>query len=166
MHKPIEQKAMPVFISYTRADEAVARQIHTILTAKQVTAYLDLLDPQIAPDRVTQAICNGLNRCTHLLAVVSRETRGSWWVPFEIGVATQGDRRITTFVRDLKRVDLPHYLQIWPILIADAQLDTFARLYLQDRMVLENKGLVTAARSADIQNASQFHARLRGAIGQ
>ena len=46
------------------------------------------------------------------MALVSSTTAESWWVPFEIGVATDKERRITSFA--LAAVKLPDFLTVWP----------------------------------------------------
>jgi len=99
---------MPVFISYQRADEARALVIKTKLDANRVPSYLDVLDPSQV-ESVTQKILKALHDCSHMIAIISVNTAKSWWVPFEIGVATERDARISTFRRDT--VDLPDYLR-------------------------------------------------------
>ena len=80
---------MPVFISYHRPDAAKASAIQSYLSGRGVTAYLDLLDTDLQQvDNVHGDDPKKLDACTHLMALVSSTTAESWWVPFEIGVAT------------------------------------------------------------------------------
>lgn len=160
-------KAVPVFISYHRPDEARARTISSYLRdAHGIETYLDVLDPSIqGPQGVTAHILDGLHRCTHLLAVISGTTATSWWVPFEIGVATERDRRIASY--QIAAVTLPDYLRVWPVIIDQSGLALFARRYLQDRVVLEEKHLSLSERQrAPIQTAADFHRQLKADLGQ
>jgi hypothetical protein len=51
----------------------------------------------------------GLMHCTHLLALISPRTKGSWWVPFEIGACRGRNKDLTFFVhKDVE--DSPSYL--------------------------------------------------------
>ena len=61
--------------------------------------------------------------CTHIIAVVSRETALSWWVPFEIGEATALERRISTYQTGYAQ--LPEYLAKWPIMTTDFHLQYY-----------------------------------------
>jgi hypothetical protein len=51
----------------------------------------------------------GLANCTHLLALISTATRGSWWVPYEIGSVRGRSKQLAFFVHKEVR-DLPDYL--------------------------------------------------------
>ena len=51
----------------------------------------------------------GLANCTHLLAFISTATRGSWWVPYEIGSVRGRSKQLAFFVHKEVR-DLPDYL--------------------------------------------------------
>lgn len=156
---------MPVFISYHRPDELRARNIHLYLRAEGVPAYLDVLDPELqGSEAVTKRILDALRRCTHLLALISNTTVNSWWVPFEIGVATDSDRRISSY--DIARVSLPEYLRIWPVLRDEDDLAKYARRYKQDSLPLQKAGKTLEARAAYVQSAEQFHRVLKTDLGQ
>lgn len=101
---------MPVFISHRTADDAQAQVLsQRLITKHNIRCYLDHFDPQARTTReITDLIVSRINTCTHLMALVTNATVGSWWVPFEIGVARQGDRRITSFVANT--VTLPEFL--------------------------------------------------------
>lgn len=154
---------MPVFISYQRADETKAVSIKAKFDSAAVPSYLDLLDPSLV-ETVTQNILNALHKCTHMMAVVSTNTVNSWWVPFEIGVATERESRITSYRRD--SVTLPDYLKKWPVLDYDSQLDDFIQLYKKDKEVLEMRKSYSEAASTSIRKAADFHAQLKARLGQ
>jgi TIR domain len=154
---------MPVFISHRTADDARAQALSgRLLTRHKIHCYLDHFDPKAkSTSEITNLIVGRINTCTHLMALVTNATVGSWWVPFEIGVARQGDRRITSF--DDSTVELPEFLTEWPVMVSDADLDLFAEAYHRDR---SSKPLMEryASASRSIGTANEFHARLKSAI--
>jgi hypothetical protein len=81
---------MPVFISHRQGDTDKALRLQQFLEINKVRTVLDVLDDLIAsaanesPARLTEAIVQRLGSCTHLMIVFTRNTQGSFWVPFEI----------------------------------------------------------------------------------
>jgi hypothetical protein len=55
---------------------------------------------------------------------VSEATRTSWWVPWEIGIASEKDFPLATFAGGT--TNLPEYLKKWPYLRSDSDLDLYA----------------------------------------
>ena len=158
---------MPVFISHRKADTATAVRANSRLKQYGIPTYLDVLDLALqSPENVTQKILAGLQPCTHLLAIISAETAGSWWVPFEIGVATNADKRITSFSIATARANLPDYLLVWPVLTRDEQIEMFAMRYLKDRKTLEKSYRLEEAQRTPIQSAADFHRLLKRDLGQ
>jgi hypothetical protein len=156
---------MPVFISYHRPDEQRAKNIHLLLRASSVEAYLDVLDPQLqGHEGVTKRIVDALERCTHLLAMISNTTVASWWVPFEVGVATEKTRRITSY--DVSTVALPEFLKIWPVITNSEGLNRFIRRYKEDSSVLKKSYKMSEAARSSVQTASDFHRLLKSDLGQ
>ena len=120
-----------------------------------------MLDPQLqSTDDITSVIVTRVRQCTHLMAVTSANTVSSWWVPFEIGVATDQDRRISTYT--LEATNLPDYLKKWPVLKSKAHLDQFIDLYQRDKVVAFSES--AAART--VTSADNFHQSLKSRIGQ
>lgn len=154
---------MPVFISYRHKDRETALVVDYIMKQNGIKTYLDVLDSQSqTTDQITEVITARMKDCTHLIAVVSENTEGSWWVPFEIGEATIIDNRIATFQKD--NVSLPDYLKKWPKMKTTEHLSQFAIAYKSDRkpsLEAFGKSLSTAARTAD-----DFHDLLKRKIGQ
>ncbi len=160
---------MPVFLSYYRLDEQKARAIHDRLTRIHgVSTYIDVLDQEMrSASDVTGLILSRLSSCTHIMALLSSATVQSWWVPFEIGAATQNERRIVSYNASyVSREDLPGYLKLWPILRSIEDLDRFAHRYKQDRLPLEKSQRLTEAKAAAIQSANEFHRLLKFDISQ
>ncbi len=155
---------MTVFISYQRVDEAKARSIGDQLEALGVSTYIDVMAPLLASAQgVTKTILNRLRSCTHLMAVVSANTVRSWWVPFEIGITTERDRRITSYRRDT--VPLPEFRRIWPVLDYDRELVDFARRYFQDSAHGEKSLRFQESVQKSIASAAQFHSALKRDLG-
>ena len=159
---------MPVFISHRTADDVVARTVHDRLTRVHgIQCYLDDLDREAhRTSKITALIVDRLKSCSNLLALVTRNTKGSWWVPFEVGVARQAPRIITSYT-DLQQGELPEYLREWPVLRGENAVDIFAVHYRRQvatirRTVLESRG----APSEGIAAVSQFHSALKAELRQ
>ena len=105
---------MKVFISHKQEDSALAISVKNAFTQYGITSYLDLLDSKISGGgkELTEHIKENLNSCTDIIVVMSEETKKSWWVPFEIGMAAQVDMPTVSFLKS--EVELPDYLSYWP----------------------------------------------------
>lgn len=162
---------MPVFISHRTADNEIAQRVAQRLKYQHnITVYIDDIDQELRRIRGTAAITGLLvqrvNACTNLLAIVTQNTEGSWWVPFEIGVARQSPRAITSMT-NLPDTSLPEYLLEWPRLRGDSAIDTFARLYKEQLQVLKEQVMEKrASASLQVSYVDQFHASLKSALGQ
>lgn len=159
---PKTSEVMPVFISHRTADDNVAQRIaQRLVRVHNILCYVDDFDPFTKkPGGITELVLDRIGRCTHLLALITDNTIGSWWVPFEIGVARQSDRRIASY--DSSTKSLPEYLQEWPIVSGEGAIDKFAELYRQDASA---KSLLTSQwRPAN--SPDQFHRGLKLALGQ
>jgi hypothetical protein len=118
---------MKVFISHQRADSTLALGIAGRLRIYHaIESYLDVIDPNVAStgDELADHVKSELGKCTQLLAVVSEATRTSWWVPWEIGIATEKEFPLATFAGGSAAV--PEYLKKWPYLRTEADLDRYA----------------------------------------
>lgn len=156
---------MPVFISYRHTDRASALAINDRLQREQITTYLDVLDAESrTTDDITQVISTHIRACTHLIALVSKNTSQSWWVPFEIGEATIIDRRISTF--QAGEADLPEYLEKWPIMRTARDIDLFVTSYRLEktlsRAIVGNESFESTTSSRS--NADKFHADLKARL--
>ncbi len=159
-----------VFISHKREDETAALRVSNRLRQHGVDSYVDVLDPHVekAGDELSDYIRETLRTCSHLMAVVSESTKLSWWVPWEIGVATEREAAISTFAGG--RCDLPAYLKKWPYLQTEADIDEYVRV---SRGM---EGYISTFRGAQEHNraamsfipgyAGRFHTQLKKALGQ
>lgn len=106
---------MKVFISHKNEDSSTAKEIKDVLSINGISAYLDILDNynnELKGKELTEHIREKMNDCTDLLVVISEKTKESWWVPFEIGMASQNDFPIVNYLR--AGIRLPDYLEYWP----------------------------------------------------
>ena len=159
---------MPVFVSHRTADNVIAKVVHDRLSYTHgIVCYLDDLDKEAHySTRITALIIDRLTSCTNLLALITRNTKGSWWVPFEVGVARQAPRIITSYT-DLPRGELPEFLREWPVLYGVSAVDTFAEHYKRQavtlrRTLVERQGLA----SEGVTNVARFHRDLKAALHQ
>lgn len=120
-----------VFISHKKEDELAAIDIGKFLMeVVGVNIYLDILDAslQTATQKendtlIVESIKKGLECSTHLLCLISDNTRLSWWVPYEIGIADNKNLNIASLkLKDIN--DIPSFLKIHP---AFYNVDEFIR---------------------------------------
>lgn len=167
---------MPIFISYRHTDRMKALEISKKFDINNITYYLDVIDEESKnTDDITNVITKNIQRCTHLLAIISKNTNGSWWVPFEIGEATISNRRISSYAykenitlnrRHLSEYKnfLPEYLHKWPILLTLNDLDLFIQQYKQDSIkpMFDNINTRNATFSSlTTKGADEFHRNLK-----
>ena len=157
---------MKIFISHKREDQVTAGLIAKRLRERhRVDSYLDVFDPHSskAGDDLAEYIRARMEACTELMAVVSEKTKDSWWVPWEIGVATEKDYAISTYAAGNCRV--PIYLQKWPYLKSYDELDTYVRVASRvQRETLPDR--YSKAASVRRSYAQRFHEGLKTALGQ
>lgn len=136
---------MSVFISYRHTDRNTACAIARELFSNNISYYLDIIDDESkSTDDITEVITKNIKMSTHLIAVISTNTAGSWWVPFEIGEATIANRRICSYATSVGSSNLslmsnrhitnllPEYLRKWPVLVSRADLEEFIKQYRID----------------------------------
>lgn len=155
-----------VFISHKKEDSQEAGRIAGHLRLNGLDVYLDVIDTQLTksgPD-LADYIRAQLDGCTQLLAVISAQTQASWWVPWEIGVATEKERFLASFVSG--NAVIPEFLQKWPYLRTQADLDVYVRESKRAQLLVEQsvqKGHVASARA---QGFRTFHTSLKASLGQ
>ena len=101
---------MKIFISHKKEDEYTAFGIQQVLENMGIEAYLDILDDTISDngEKLTKHIRKKLRECSDVIVVLSDNTKRSWWVPFEIGMATEKDMPIANYLTSYEK--LPEYL--------------------------------------------------------
>ncbi len=155
---------MPVFISHRTQDDDKAKTIAWYLKQRDVPCYLDDFDPRLKSTRhITALLVDAIRRCTHLMALITNATRDSWWVPFEVGVAREAPRRITSY--DSSTETLPEYLAEWPVLTTQQHLEKFATAYHRDKAAKPLREKYAAAYRT-IVTPDDFHRELKASLGQ
>lgn len=158
--------AIKVFISHKQADERTAREVSDRLRNMHgIDTYLDAVDPVIGQkgEELAKYVREQLGRCTQLLAVVSPATKDSWWVPWEIGVASEKDYPLATYGGNAV---LPEFLKKWPVLTNNSDLDVYALASkAAERKLQVERGIVMD--SVSRKNAAQeFYRTIRSGLRQ
>jgi hypothetical protein len=155
-----------VFVSHKREDDDQARVVAHYLKINGLEVYLDVIDGQLGksgPD-LADYIRAQLEQCTQLLAVNSAQTQASWWVPWEIGVATEKERFLASFVA--RDANVPEYLAKWPYLRTQADLDVYIRESKKAERLVEDRVFKGFQATARAQGFRSFHTSLKAALGQ
>lgn len=159
-----------IFISHQQQDTAPAIAVKKHMETRHgIECYLDVIDPNLVRgEDIADHVRKELDGCSHLLAVVSSATKESWWVPWEIGVATEKDYPLASFGTN---VELPEFLTRWPYLKSLADLDKYAEAVKQTYkpstgLGLEERILDSASTSSSGSGTKQFYRALRLKLGQ
>lgn len=156
-----------VFISHKQQDSALAKAVSDRLKFHGIGTYLDVLDHALrgSGEQLTEHLRSRLAQCDHLMAVLSPATKTSWWVPFEIGLATERAYPISTYSE--AGVSLPDYLERWPYLKSLLDLDKYASVLANaKRRVLLSKSFDSVTATTKRQYATTVESELRAALGQ
>lgn len=131
---------MAIFISHASSDNHIAATVCNRLELyHHIECYLDDIDTKLSSMRgsseLTAYLVGIIKKHDTVLAVVTRNTQHSWWVPFEIGTAREIPIIITSYT-DLPEPTpgkymgtLPEYLLEWPRLRTERDIDAFAKSY-------------------------------------
>lgn len=120
----MKKKSKCVFISHKKEDAKAAVAIGEYFTkVKAINIYLDqddvILQEAVSKENdkeIVESIKRGLRCSTHLLCLISDQTRLSWWVPYEIGTAECCGVDISCLkLKDI--ADLPSFLKIQKVLL-------------------------------------------------
>lgn len=156
-----------IFISHKQEDSIPAKYVCDTLNKLGVKAYLDLLegDLLLKGEALTNHIKKRLNSCTDLLVIMSDNTEKSWWVPFEIGMASQNDFPIVSYL--IKDVKLPDYLSYWPTLRKTSDLIKYVNV--KNKILTENYTLNKHFNSnspyGNISQTKDFYDKLKKELG-
>ena len=152
---------MKIFISYKHVDQAAANRVALQLQQEGVEYFLDKLNENQNGLEISEYLKGHLRDCTDLIVVMSSVTKSSWWVPWEIGVASGQDSPLATFVLD--NTSIPDYLKKWPYLRSIADVSTYVREKQKtDRYIIEKSANFRTASS----RTGEFYRRVRAALGQ
>ncbi|WP_066174379.1 toll/interleukin-1 receptor domain-containing protein [Bacillus marinisedimentorum] len=107
-----------IFLSHINIDKEAAIAIGDFITDRGIDIYLDVYDECLweaagegDAGRITECIEQGLSRCTHMMCIVSEDTKNSWWVPYEVGYGKKSSQEISTlYLKDVSGI--PAYLRV------------------------------------------------------
>ena len=128
-----ERKSLKcVFISHQKKDRQIAMSVAKAITDAGIDVYFDeddstLEQARLAGDKkgVTACILKGIERSSHLLAIITPQTRNSQWVPFEIGYAYKPCEIKALMANGLAGQTLPEYLDYSDTIISEEALADF-----------------------------------------
>lgn len=158
---------MKIFLSHQQVDSAAAANIAGRLRyVHSIESYLDVIDSQLPRqgEDIGQYLRREMGNCSHLLAVVSRATKESWWVPWEIGIATEKDYPLATYAGGY--CELPGYLKKWPYLRSDSDIDKYAEAAKTATRRFDEQRSIRAASEARKDATRGFYTQLRASLGQ
>jgi len=160
--------AQKVFISHKNTDSVIAKRVADRVKAHGLDVYLDVIDPALrksGPDLADYLLAR-MAQCQQLIAIISRETQASWWVPWEIGVGSEKNFRMATYATHTA-TSVPGYLQKWPVLRSQQDVDLYcktSRSSQSAQRLAENYSGISTASQKKFSNS--FHRELRAALGQ
>ena len=111
-----------VFVSHKSDDVQQAVDLARVIQSEGLSSWVDVLNPDVTCDypMLDDYIERVLSRTFSLLALVTDVTHESWWVPFEIGLAFELRRYLSSFSE--QNVQLPSFLEKHPRLGAHQDL--------------------------------------------
>jgi hypothetical protein len=108
-----------IFISHSSLDKPFARLVAAAIGSMGVDVYFDEADICIrsrpGDAGLVGCIQTGIDNSTHLLGLITRNTKESWWVPFEIGGA-MGQRKDCAHLIARDVTSAPAYIKVSQIL--------------------------------------------------
>ncbi|WP_435012484.1 toll/interleukin-1 receptor domain-containing protein [Xanthomonas arboricola] len=158
---------MKIFISHQRADSTCAVRISKRLSEVHgISSYLDVIDPSTpkSAEELAEHVQRELGKCSQLLTVVSAATQSSWWVPWEIGIATEKNFPLSTYSEG--QTPLPEYLKKWPYLRSESDIDKYAEASKYADTNLLNKRSYLAEGAARTSATQLFYTKIRASLRQ
>ena len=111
-----------VFLSHRRGDKAVTEAVADVLAEVGVHYWFDRDDEDVrraaalgmvGDVALVHGIERGVRHSTRVLGLISAQTSGSWWVPFEIGVGrTAGVPVSFLILPSVPSAPLPEYVRL------------------------------------------------------
>jgi hypothetical protein len=159
-----------VFVSHKREDSHQAVALGERLRLNGLDFYLDVVDSVEVKDgpEMSDYIRVQMSECTQIIAIISPATQNSWWVPWEIGVATEKNFPIASYASQ-NISNPPTYLTKWPRLRTASDIDLYAReskaLESKRRIARLTESLDTVMKR-EPNEVAEFHRSLKKSLGQ
>ncbi len=157
-----EQLEWDVFLSHKSNDVDEAVKLAERIRSHGLSAWVDELDPNVTGDYPTldEYIESVLSRTFSLLALVTDVTHESWWVPFEIGLAFELRRYLSSFVAG--GVNLPSFLEKHPRLADYAGLRRWCMMLKQLKAQRQPETIVLAEHDVEAVSRDAYLTTMRG----
>lgn len=131
------QKDMCFFISHISVDKDFARTVADYIMNKLgIDVYFDELDDELQTavvnddsKNITKFIENGITQSTHMICLVTENTKNSWWVPFEIGYGKKSNKEIISFIHNNVK-EIPAFLDVTIKISSIFSLEMFELKYM------------------------------------
>lgn len=154
-----------VFISHKSSDMDAAEAVARYLMQNNIDVYLDKKDADLqkkTKEKDTQGIVDSIEKAlkcsTHILVLVSDQTKESWWVPYEVGYSKKGKKKIASALLVGYVDDFPDYLKIEETIKSPDEFKTYAqqlkRLDAPYGTLFENAG-------QNVSNPSELESYIR-----
>jgi TIR domain len=146
-----------VFVSHKREDSEMARSVADALIDLDINVWLDLdelgfSEPKTDEEhiRLTHAIEAGLKASTHMLALITPNTKGSWWVPFEIGMCRAREKPLA-FLLHKEVSNLPSFMKLGTALENKHEFYDWAKELSRSRgAALYNKAAIATLQNCNL----------------
>ena len=101
-----------MFVSYRHTDKATAWKLAYDLDRRGRRVFMDVHDNTLVPGQedLDNALVTAIDNARTMIIIISDETQGSWWVPWEIGVSTPSGKPRTMY-KPQTHGPLPTYLE-------------------------------------------------------
>ncbi|KEH84576.1 toll/interleukin-1 receptor domain-containing protein [Clostridium novyi] len=109
-----------IFLSHKSEDKDKVEKIAQYIMKKGIDVYFDKYDNALQEaDKnnddigVTRCIQEGISSCTHMMCILSWATKGSWWVPYELGFGEKSGKGICSLkLKEIPSSEIPSYIRI------------------------------------------------------
>jgi hypothetical protein len=120
-----------IFLSHISEDKVAVKTVGEYIKNKGINIYLDAEDAELQQavhdsddTKITAFIEGGISRSSDVIVFISEMTKGSWWVPFELGYGKKACKVLACL--KLKEVEhLPSFLSIVRRLRNTEDLDNY-----------------------------------------
>ncbi len=137
-----------IFISHQKRDRDACEKIANYILSIGIDVYFDEYDYRLSiasqkgdAKGVVAAIRKGIDSSSHMLCVISPNTLGSKWVPFEVGYGYEKTSLASLTLKGIKNSDLPEYIRIAPIIRDLKDLNKFIKEF-ENKLILERRNII------------------------
>ena len=140
-----------VFISHQKKDANLCKKIAEYIKKAGIDVYFDENDVDLNRSKkqlnlkgVVSAIQKGINKSSHMLCVISPNTRISQWVPWEVGYGYVKVQNLSVLtLKGLSDDDLPEYLKVVDIIRGTKSLNEYLSKLVDKHQSRKNLSVLT-----------------------